>query len=101
MATTTWSISKEEHDVSEGYISMVHWNCVRVDGDYSANAYGSVELAKPDTLIPYATFNKQSTLVAAVKEKLGADQVKLYEDGVTLTISEQKTPTMASSVPPA
>ena len=97
----TWTAVQEEHVLESGYIDKVHWDCSVTDGTYSARAYGAIELDKPETLVPYATFNTQETLVAAIKEKLGAELVEQYQDAVKLAISEQKTPTRGGGQVPA
>ncbi len=97
----TWTAVQEEHVLETGYIDKVHWDCSGTDGTYSARAYGDVPLEQPSDLVPYAEFNKQATLVAAVKDKLGAELIQQYEDAVKLAISEQKTPTRGGGGVPA
>ena len=100
MATTAWSIAREEHQIDDGYIDIVHWECNHIDGDHIGHTYGSVFLPKPDTLIDYETFNKQSTLVVAVKELLGPDEVKRQEDSAKQQVADAQSPSRASgSVP--
>ena len=49
-------------------------------------------LEKPDTLVDYATFNKQSTLVDAVKAKLGTTEVERIENKIKEDIIIQQNP---------
>ena len=97
-ATTTWGLANVEYDISDGFCHTAHWTVIRTDGDYSASAYGSIQLTKPDTLTT-RTDLKTADIIADVKTVIGADQVKTIEDGLILTISEEKTPTQGSFVP--
>lgn len=36
-----WNIVTCEHEVATGGITVAHWECIAVDGDYTARAYGS------------------------------------------------------------
>ncbi len=98
MATTTWALADVEYDVSDGFCHTAHWTATRVDGDYSSYRYGSVPLTRPSSLTT-RTDLKTADIIADVKAVLGADQVKVVEDGLILDISEEKTPTQGSFVP--
>jgi hypothetical protein len=98
MASTTWGLANVEYDISDGFCHTAHWTVIRTDGDYSSSAYGSAGLTKPDTLTT-RTALKTADIIADVKAVLGADGVKAIEDGLTLKISEKKTPTQGSFVP--
>ena len=113
--TITWKINVEFHsDDSEKYIYAVE---VQVKGtetvssvDYESIEDYFVELEKPDTLIAYDTFNKQSTLVDAAKTKMGSTEVTAIENRIKNNISKQQKPskfevigngsTATTSVPP-
>lgn len=107
-STITWSITNESHaDRTEKYIEQVNY-LVKIEetigsGDeaktYKAQHDGIMSLAKPDTLIPYATFNKQSTLIDAVKANLGSEQVTNIENFLKESILEQTDP--LDTVPPS
>ena len=97
-ATTTWALANVDYDVSDGFCHTAHWTVTRVDGDYSASSYGSCALTKPESLTS-RTDLKTADIIADVKAVLGADQVKVVEDGLILDISEEKTPTQGSFVP--
>ena len=113
--TITWKISKEFHNnETEKYIYGVE---VETKGTetVASKAYESisrrrVDLDRPDTLVAYATFNKQSTLVNAAKTKMGSTVVTDIENMIKGNISEQQKPlnsevdrygsTAKTSVPP-
>ena len=97
-ATTTWGLANVDYDISDGFCHTAHWTVLRVDGDYSAHSYGSINLTKPEPLTE-RTALKTEDIIADVKAVLGADGVKALEDGLALKISEEKTPTQGSFVP--
>ena len=98
MASVTWALANVNYDESDGFCHTAHWTVSRVDGDYSASSYGSVSLTKPESLTP-RTDLKTADIIADVKAVLGTDRVTEIENGLTLKISEEKTPTQGSFVP--
>ena len=98
MATTTWALADVDYDVSDGFCHTAHWTATRVDGDYSSYRYGAVGLTRPSSLTT-RTDLKSADIIADVKAVLGANQVKIIEDGLILDISEQTPPTQGSFVP--
>ena len=98
MATTTWALANVDYDVDDGFCHTAHWTATRVDGDYSSYRYGSVLLTKPSSLTT-RTDLKTADIIADVKAVLGTDRVDEILTGLTLKISEEKTPTQGSFVP--
>tara|TARA_B100001250_G_scaffold390453_1_gene390437 strand:+ start:572 stop:874 length:303 start_codon:yes stop_codon:yes gene_type:complete len=98
MATTTWGLANTDYDLSDGFVHTAHWTCVRTDGSYSASAYGSCSLTRPETLSARTDLTA-AEIITSVKEGLGSDQVIAIEDSLQLQISEEKTPTQGSFVP--
>ena len=98
MATTTWGLANVDYDVSDGFCHTAHWTVQRVDGDYSASSYGCDSLTRPESLTT-RTDLKTADIIADVKAVLGTDRVTEIENGLTLQISEEKTPTQGSFVP--
>ena len=98
MASVTWALAKVDFDVDDGFCHTAHWTVTRVDGDYSADNYGSCALTKPDSLTS-RTDLKTADIIADVKAILGTTQVDAILSGLTLKISEEKTPTQGSFVP--
>ena len=68
------------------------------DGTYSAGAYGSIGLERPETLIPYSDLTKEQ-VVGWVKDKLGTEQVEAIEAALQAQLDEQHSPSRASGVP--
>ena len=101
--TITWKISKEFHNnETEKYIYVVDVETKgteTVDSKtYESVLNGRVALDRPATLVDYATFNKQSTLVDAAKTKMGTTRVADIENKIKSDISEQQNPLF--SIPP-
>ena len=98
MASVTWALANVDFDVDDGFCHTAHWTVTRVDGDYSASSYGSCALNKPGSLTT-RTDLKAADIIADVKAVLGTDKVDEILTGLTLKISEEKTPTQGSFVP--
>ncbi len=98
MATVTWGLAGVDFDVDDGFCHTAHWTVTRVDGDYSADNYGSCALTRPKSLTS-RTDLKTADIIADVKSVLGTDRVDEILTGLTLKISEEKTPTQGSFVP--
>ena len=98
MATVTWALAGVDFDTDDGFCHTAHWTVTRVDGDYSADNYGSCALTKPESLTS-RTDLKTADIIADVKAVLGTAQVNAILTGLILKISEEKTPTQGSFVP--
>jgi hypothetical protein len=54
MATTfNWHVANLERETQDGFVFTVHYTVNAEDGAYSAGAYGSLGLERPDNLIPF------------------------------------------------
>ena len=99
--TTTWTIAQLERELADGYVYSVHYKVDATDGTYSAGAYGSIALEKPETLVPYKDLTSD-VVVGWVKAKLiaeNSDAVTKIESALAANIAEQKTPTVGSGIP--
>ena len=105
--TTTWTIKQLDRELADGYVHTAHYTVDATDGTYSAGAYGSVGLEKPETLVPYKDL-KSDTVIGWVKDKLNSekdadgktiDAVKNIEAALAANIAEQKTPTKGIGLP--
>jgi hypothetical protein len=96
--TTTWNIANLERETSDGYVFTAHYTVDANDGTYSAGAYGSIGLERPETLISYSDLTKE-LVVGWVKDKLGTEQVETIEAALQAQLDEQNAPTKAAGVP--
>ena len=99
--TKTWHVNTLERELADGYVNKVSYRVDGTDGTYTFRATGSVNLLKPDTLIPYADLTEE-TVLGWVKAKLDADNegtVAQIETAVENGVNTQKTPTHGTGVP--
>jgi hypothetical protein len=101
MSTTTftWNIAQLERETSDGYVYTAHYTIDAKDDTYSAGAYGSIGLERPEgELIPFADLTLD-LVVGWVKEKLGDEKVTEIEAALQAQLDEQRNPTKAAGLP--
>ena len=96
--TISWNIANLERETSDGYVFTAHYTVDANDGTYSAGAYGSIGLERPETLISYSDLTKE-LVVGWVKDKLGTEQVEAIEAALQAQLDEQHAPTKAAGTP--
>ena len=96
--TYNWTIATCEHDIATGGITVAHWRCSAVDGDYSASAYGTAGF-NPDPaapgFVPYADVTEAEVL-GWVWGSVDKDET---EASLASQIEAQKNPVSASGTP--
>lgn len=100
MSTTfTWNIAQMERETADGYVFTVHYTVDAKDDTYSAGAYGSLGLERPEgNMIPFADLTPE-VVVGWVKEKFGAEKVAEIETALQSQLDEQRTPSKQSGLP--
>jgi len=100
MATTfTWAVRQLDREVADGYVFTAHYTVTAKDETYSAGAYGSIGLERPEDLVPFADLT-EAQVIGWVQEKLGgAEKVTEIEEALQKQLDEQKAPTKASGLP--
>ena len=100
MSTTyTWNISNLERETADGYVYTVHYTVDAKDDIYSAGAYGSIGLERPeDEMIPFAELTAE-IVVGWVKDQLGEEKVAEVEAALQTQLDEQRQPTKATGLP--
>ena len=106
--TKTWEVNTLERELADGYVKKVIYRVKGIDGsEEKARATGEVELAKPDTLVPYKDLT-ESTVLGWVKAKLNTevdedgkavDRVALIEKSLEDEIALINTPVTATGKP--
>jgi hypothetical protein len=100
--TKTWEVNTLERELADGYVKKVIYRVKGIDGsEEKARATGEVELAKPDTLIPYKDLTEE-TVLGWVKAKLDADKtgtVAAIEKSLEDEIALINTPVTAEGKP--
>ncbi len=100
MSTTfNWNISQLERETQDGYVFTVHYTVNAQDGTYSAGAYGSLGLERPEgDLIPFSELTEE-VVVGWVKEKFGEEKITEIETALQAQLDEQRQPTKAAGLP--
>jgi hypothetical protein len=93
--TITWTIAQLERQTSDGLVITAHWRVDAIDGEYSANSYGTVGFERGDTFIAYESLTEEQ-VIAWVKDEL---EVVEIEAGLAAQIAAKKTPTTAVGLP--
>ena len=97
--TKKWEVNTLERELADGYVKKVIYRVKGIDGsEEKARATGSVELEKPETLIPYKDLT-ESKVLEWVKAELGADEVARVEKWLEDEIALIKTPVTAEGKP--
>ena len=100
MATTfTWSIATLERETSDGYVYTAHYRVDAADDTYTAGAYGSVGLERPETLIPYSSLTNEQVTGWVQTAIGGEEKVAEIEAALQAQLDEQRQPTKANGVP--
>jgi hypothetical protein len=96
---TTYSIVQLERNTSDGFVTTVHYNVTKTDGDFTASTYGTIgytpDGSEAGTMIPFASLT-EAQVIAWVKDKLGEATV---EAALAAQIEAQKNPVSASGLP--
>jgi hypothetical protein len=98
--TVTWRIANLERETADGLVITVHYTIDANDGTYSAGAYGSLGLERPDEeeMIPFNQLTEE-ICVGWVKEKLTEEKVTEIEAALQAQLDEQHSPSKAAGVP--
>ncbi len=97
-AKITWSIPTVERNLSDGGVTVAHWRCDAVDGDYSASTYGTVGFtpdAAADGFITYDSLTEADVIGWVQNSVSQADT----EAALSAKIEADKTPTTGAGVP--
>ena len=98
--TFNWHIANLERETADGVVFTAHYTIDANDGTYSAGAYGSLGLERPDEeeMIPFSQLTEE-ICVGWVKEKLTEEKVAEIEAALQAQLDEQHAPTKAAGVP--
>jgi hypothetical protein len=89
-----WSIQQLDRKTADNYVTTAHWTCTATDGDFSANAYGSVGFSG-DLVTPYENLTQEQVL-GWVWEQIDKAET---EANLTKQIEAQKNPVSVAGVP--
>ena len=94
----SWAIANLEHETADGFVYTAHYTINAKNAAYSAGAYGSIGLERPDSLIPYSELTEE-IVVGWVKDALTEEKVEQIEQALQSQLDEQAAPTKAAGVP--
>lgn len=100
MSTTiTWNVANLERETADGYVFTVHYTVDAKDDTYSAGAYGSIGLERPEgEMIPFADLTAE-VVIGWVKEQFGDEKVAEIEAALQAQLDEQRAPSKATGLP--
>ena len=93
--TTTYTINQLDRNTSDGFVTTVHYNVTKVDGEFSASTYGTVSFEAGTPTTPYESLTK-AQVIEWVKDKLGEEVI---EASLASQIESKKNPVTAVGVP--
>ena len=94
----TWTIATLERELADGGVTVAHWRCTDVDGDFSASSYGTVGFTPDPTASDYIAYDSltEANVLAWVHESVDKDAT---EAALTAKIEADKNPTSGSGTP--
>jgi hypothetical protein len=95
MTTFSWNIVNLERETADGFVFTAHYTIKANDGTYTASAYGSLDLERPETLVPFAQLT-EAIVIGWVKDKLSVEEI---EAALQVQLDQQHAPTKAAGVP--
>ena len=96
MATFTWTIANLER-AQDDYITIVHWRCDGVEGEYNIGAYGTVSFTQEEgeEIIPFESLTEE-LVKGWMFEKLNKEEI---EAAVQAKLDEIANPPLVSGLP--
>ncbi|AGH57636.1 hypothetical protein CPKG_00005 [Cyanophage KBS-S-2A] len=94
----TWAVANLERETADGFVFTVHYTVNAEDGTYSAGAYGSIGLERPDSLIPFDDLT-EDMVIGWVKDKFGDEKVAEIEAALQEQLDQKHSPTKAAGLP--
>ena len=97
-ATFTWSIPTVERNLSDGGVTIAHWRCTAVDGDYSASSYGTTSHTPDASASDFIAYDDltEADVLGWVQTIVGQSDT---EAALAAQIEADKTPTTGAGVP--
>ena len=96
--TYTWSVANTERNLSDGGITVIHWKCTGVDGDYTASQYGTTSHTYDADAADFVAYDNVTEAQAIGWAQAALDQSAI-ETAISDDITAQKTPTTGDGVP--
>tara|TARA_R100001440_G_C2497288_1_gene116042 strand:+ start:661 stop:963 length:303 start_codon:yes stop_codon:yes gene_type:complete len=96
--TYTWTIPTTERNLSDGGVTVAHWRCSAVDGDYSASSYGTCGFTPDASAGGFISYDSltEANVLGWVQGSVSKDDT---EAALAAKINADKTPTTGTGVP--
>lgn len=96
--TYTWTIPTVERNLSDGGVTVAHWRCDAVDGDYSASSYGTCGFTPDASASDFVAYDNltEATVIGWVQAEVSQADT---EAALAAKIAADKTPTTGAGVP--
>ena len=92
----TWNVVQMDRQVTDGFVTTVHYNVSAVDGEFTASTYGTVGFTKEEMdYVPFEQLTPEQ-VIGWVQDSLGKDTV---EAALAAQIDAQKNPVSESGLP--
>jgi hypothetical protein len=96
----TWRVANLERETNDGYVYTIHYTVDAKNDTYSAGAYGSIALERPEgDLIPFSELTEDQVVMEWLLPKIGEEKVQEVHAALQAQLDEQRQPTKASGVP--
>ena len=94
--TYTWNVSQTEYLTSDKFITVAHWQCTAVDGEFSTSTYSTCGWQAGTPTIAY-----EDVTMAEVLDWIWASNVDkaATEASLAQQIAQLKNPVSASGTP--
>lgn len=96
--TYTWTIPTVERNLSDGGVTVAHWRCDAVDGDYSASSYGTCGFTPDASASDFVAYDNltEATVIGWVQANVSQADT---EAALAAKITADKTPTTGAGTP--
>ena len=92
----TWSIQNLDRRTSDGFVTVAHWRCDAVDGEFSASVYATCSWSEGQPTVAYDALTQETVLSWVWASGVDKDAT---EAALAAQIEEQKHPVQASGLP--
>lgn len=96
--TYTWTIPTVERNLSDGGVTIAHWRCTAVDGDYSASSYGTTSHTPDASASDFIAYDDltEADVIGWVQGSVSQEDT---EAALAAKIEADKAPTTGAGVP--
>ena len=96
--TYTWSVANTEFDLPSKGITIIHWRCTGVDGDYTASSYGTTSHTYDADAADFVAYDDVTEAQAIGWAQAALDQSAI-EQAIADKIGAEQNPTTGAGVP--